>query len=141
MKKNVIILVNYWMFIINEQNWKIVIKENIIGSKNKNKIISIEKNDIVVIYVKSPLAAITGFFKVINNYNDNTRIFTGELYPYRLKLNPIKILKDPISIKSIINELSFIKNKTKWFTHFFGVKGVRKLSQNDYKVIFKKIVV
>ncbi len=126
---------NYWMFIINQENWEIVKKTNIVGSKYINKVKSITKNYIIVVYIIKPLCSIVGMFGVVENYTDSKSLFKGGLYPYRLKLTPIKVLKNPVNIKTLINRLIFIKNKKKWNGHFFGVKGVRKLVKKDFETI------
>lgn len=123
------------MFIINEKNWEVVKKTSVIGSNYKNKEQQIKKGDIIIIYNKRPISSIMGKFEVISNYVDRKNIFSGGTYPYRLKLNPIKILKNPIEIKPLIEKLDFIKNKKYWFAHLFGVKGLRKLSEKDFKTI------
>jgi len=53
------------MFIINQENWKVVKKTNIIGSNNKNKIDLIQKDDLIIIYAIRPLSSILGSYKII----------------------------------------------------------------------------
>ena len=113
---------NYWMFIINQENWEIVRSKNIIGSNNINKLKIIKENDYVVVYVKKPVSSLTGILKVISNYVDRKSLFKGGNYPYRLKLSPIKILDNPINIKTILNELNFIKIKINGLHTFLVLK-------------------
>ena len=128
------------MFIVDQKNWEVIKKHNIIGSKYKVKLEKININDIVILYVIRPLSSIVGEFSVISNcYLDRNFIFFGDFYSYRIELKPIKILKNPIDIKDLINKLDFIKNKEHWFTHFFGVKGIRELSIIDFKIIDNSI--
>ena len=129
-----------WLFIINQQNWEIVRKNNIIGTKYKKKESIIKKNDSIIIYVKFPSCWIVGEYKLILKYQDREKLFHGEIYPFRLNLEPIKILKHPIHFKSLINRLDFIRNKKKWFTHLFGNGGIKQLSIKDYETISKEIL-
>ncbi len=123
------------MFIINKENWEVVKKSNIIGSNRKNKVGLIKKDDLVIMYSIRPLSSIMGSFKVKSRNSEKRPIFSGGLYPYRLNLEPINILKGPIKIKSLVNKLSFIKRKETWQTYLFGVKGIRELSKIDYETI------
>jgi predicted RNA-binding protein len=50
-----------------------------------------------------------------------------------LILENIRIFKAPIHIKSIINQLDFIKNKSNYGVYLMG--GVSKITENDYKLI------
>ena len=47
----------------------------------------------------------------------------------------ITILKTPIHIKAIINQLEFIKNKTNFGVYLMG--GVSKITENDFNLIKK----
>ena len=123
------------MFIINQENWEVVKKRNIIGSNNKNKVDLIKKDDLIIIYAIRPLSSILGSFKIISKTIEKKVNFTGGSYPYQLKMDPIEILKDPIEIKSIVDNLEFIKRKDKWNTYLFGVRGIRELSKKDYDTI------
>lgn len=128
-----------WLLIINQKNWIIVEKTNIIGSKYGTKMNLIKKNDIIIIYIKM-LSSIVGEYKVILNYKDEKEHFHDDIYPFRLKLEPIKILKNPIRIRSLINRLEFIRNKKSWYTHLYGGWGIKQLSLKDYKIIKKEII-
>ena len=125
------------MFIINKENWEVVKKTNIIGSNRRNKVGLISKDDLVIVYSIRPLSSIMGSFKVKSRNSEKKTIFSGGLYPYRLNLEPINILKEPIKMKSLIDKLNFIKRKEKWHTYLFGVKGIRELSKKDYDTIIK----
>ncbi len=123
------------MFIINKENWEVVKKTNIIGSNRKKKVGLINKDDLVIVYSIRPLSSIMGSFKVKSRNTEKKTIFSGGLYPYRLNLEPIIILKKPIKLKSLIDKLYFIKRKEKWHIYLFGVKGIRELSKIDYNTI------
>jgi len=45
----------------------------------------------------------------------------------------IRIWQEPIDIYSILDELSFIKNKRRWQSYFQG--GIRKIPRKDYERI------
>ena len=123
------------MFIINQENWEVVKKTNIIGSNNRNKVDLINKDDLIIVYAIRPLSSILGSFRVISKKIEKKVNFSGGSFPYQLKMDPIEILKEPIDIKSIADKLEFIKRKDKWNTYLFGVKGIRELSKKDYDTI------
>ncbi len=126
------------MLIINRENWGVVKKKNIIGSRNE-KVKLIKKNDIILVYIIKPLCSIVGAFNVESYVYSKNILFKGGLYPHRLNLTPIKVLENPIDIKTLIQSLDFILNKIKWNGHFLGVRGVRKLSNKDFNTIYDVI--
>lgn len=126
------------MFIIDKNNWKIVKENKIIGTNYKDKAQLIKKDDLIIVYI-TRLSLIAGSFRVITVFSDKKKKIEGGVYPYRMTLEPLKIPKKPIDIKSLINELNFIKNKSKWFFHLFGSRGLRKLSELDYNTIYQAL--
>lgn len=48
----------------------------------------------------------------------------------------IKLWEKPVEIKTLLEKLSFIRNKMHWGLYFQG--GVIKILEKDYKVILKK---
>ena len=52
-------------------------------------------------------------------FEDRSKIFKSpsgrnEVFLFRVKLKPIKIFKKPIDFRSLIEDLTFIKDKRKW---------------------------
>ena len=122
----------YWMFIINEENWEVVKNKNVIGTRHKYKYDKINIGDSIFIYIIRPLSALVGLFLVNSKFEDNKEIFGKIIFPFRLELNPIKILKKPAKFKVHINKISFIRNKAGWHRYLFGSKGIRELPEKDY---------
>ena len=87
---------------------------------------------------------IVGAYEVISEvFEDRSRIFKSppgksEIYPYRIKLKPIKIFEKPLDFKSLIPELKFIKNKKRWTGHIQG-KAMREIPKEDYESITNKV--
>lgn len=123
------------MFIINQENWEVVRNMNIIGSNRKGRVELINKGDMIIVYSIRPLSSIMGLFKVRSRKTENKKIFSGEIYPFRISLDPIYILEKPLKFKKLVGKLEFIKNKDRWNMYLFGVQGIRKLSKNDYNTI------
>ena len=132
-------MTKYWLFIINKENWEVVKQTNIIGSNYEDKTELINKDDIIVIYAIRPISSILATYKVVSKFTENKKIFIRDIYPYRLRMEPIKILETPILFKELVNKFSFIKNKNSWQSYLFGVRGVRELAQKDYYIIEKEI--
>jgi len=142
--------VTYWLAISNRDNWEIVKKENIWGVAYRHRfsIEKVKKGDVVLFYVSSqkidnantPII-ITGVFEVLSSfYIDKKRIFLvpktmdDEVFPYRIKLKPIKIFREPIEFKPIVRKMKFITNKKRWGGHIRG-KAMRVIPEEDYKFI------
>ena len=130
----------YWICVTSRENWEVVKREGIwaVPSSRKAVLEEAKPNDRLVIYV-SP-KSIGGIFEVISKpYEDRTRIFTSrdpnEVFPYRVKIKPLIVPKEPISFTPLVNKLSFIKKKEGWVAYFR--RAMFEISKDDYEVIEK----
>jgi len=98
-------LTKYWLFIINRENWEVVKKTSIIGSNYEDKTELINKDDIIVVYAIRPISSILSTYKVLSKFIENKKIFKGDIYPYRLRMEPIKILETPILFKKLVDKV------------------------------------
>ena len=142
----------YWLCITNEENWNVIKEKNIWGvpQRHKNTIAKVKPGDKCLIYVMStkkdkgviPPRIVAAYEIISDVFEDRSRIFKSlpgrnEVFPYRVKLKPIKIFEKPIDFKSLIPELNFIKNKKKWTGHIQG-KAMWDIPEEDFKLIIKR---
>ena len=144
----------YWLCITNEANWNVIKKRNIWGvpERHKNTIAKVKPGDKLVIYLKQEKVndeikepRIVAVYEVISEpFRDSTRIFSskgmrnsGETFPWRVKIKPIKIFDKPIEFKSLIPKLRFITNKKKWTGHLMG-KAMREIPEEDFRLIISR---
>ncbi len=141
----------YWFASSNRDNWEIIKKKNIWGIPKRNKSIieRVNPGDKILIYVSQKKendeilpSAITGAFEIISKgYENMTPLFItpekmgNEVFPYRVRLKPIRIFKEPLGFKQLIPKLKFIKNKTMWTGHIRV--AMREIPEEDYKFILK----
>jgi predicted RNA-binding protein len=147
---------NHWLAISNKKNWEIIQSKNIWGGpkRNRNSINNVKMGDKITIYVSSIRkknqiipASIMGSFEVISNvFEDETPVFlspkatrlktehNSEKFPYRIKLKPIKIFKEPLEFKPLVQKLTFIANKKYWMCSIRGL-AIRNISEKDYNFI------
>ena len=66
-------------------------------------------------------SAITSCYEAVTNmYEDESPLFVtpkalgNEVFPLRIKVKPVKIFAEPLSIKPLVPQMSFIKNKVMW---------------------------
>ena len=85
---------------------------------------------------------IVGIFEAVSKaYRDSSRIFKSKsagretIYPYRVKIKPIKIFDKPVEFKPLIPKLNFIKIKDKW-TGYVRLP-MREIPEEDYQLIAK----
>jgi len=141
----------YWLCITNEVNWKVIREKNIWGvpERNKNTIAKVKPGDKLVIYLKQEKidneikpSRVVGIYEVISvPFRDSTKIFSskgvrnsGETFPWRVRIKPIKIFDKPIEFKHLIPKLKFIKNKKRWSLYFRG-KAMKNIPEEDFKLI------
>ncbi len=140
----------YWLCITNEVNWKVIRERNVWGvpERHKNTIAKVKPGDKLLIYLKQEKInddvkepRIVAVYEVVSEpFRDSTRIFStkgrrsNEIFPWRVKIKPIKIFDKPVEFKPLIPKLKFITNKKKWSGHLMG-KAMREISEEDYKLI------
>jgi len=139
---------SYWIIPITEENWRIVKEKNIYGVRKISKSIrKIQKNDYLIFYITKRncseyCGSFAGIYKVENNwYEERTLLWPDEqrlqkvLYPYKIKITPIITGNTPAT--NLINQLSFIKNKNKWFLYFRGTPANydNPIPEEDAKII------
>jgi len=138
-------MVNYWLCITNEENWKVVKDRKIWGvpEQNRRQIAGVKPDDVLIFYVKPK--KIAGIFKSITEpFKSDERIFstTGfaerETFSHRISLEPKVVLKDPINFEQLVPKLNFLINKKKWGMHLMG-KAMRSIPKEDYEVIESSI--
>ncbi|HIP25258.1 MAG TPA: EVE domain-containing protein [Archaeoglobus profundus] len=142
----------YWLCITTEENWKVIREKNIWGvpQRHKNTIAKVKPGDRCIIYVMStkrdkeiiPPRVVATYEFISEVFEDRSRIFKSppgksEIYPYRIKLKPIKIFEKPLDFKSLIPELKFIRNKKKWSGHIQG-KAMIEIPREDYDLIIRR---
>ncbi len=140
----------YWIASGNRENWNVVKEKNIWGVPKGSKGLHSRVNvsDHILIYVRSEThghdvlpSAIMGDFTVTEIFEDSNVIFTApsqmgdEVFPYRFRIKPVKVFKEPVEIKPLISELGFVTNKTQWSGHFRH--AMREITEEDYKRIIK----
>lgn len=88
-------------------------------------------------------SAITGIYKAASDvYLDEFPVFVtpknlgDEVFPFRIKLKPIKIFKEPIQFKPLVPKLKFIKNKTMWSGSIRT--AMRVIPEGDYQIIIQQ---
>lgn len=59
--------------------------------------------------------------------------YPSEKLTHYIRLDEANIWTRPVNVESFVDQLSFIKNKRKWFAHFRG--SVRKIPEEDFLLI------
>ena len=131
----------YYFCVTSKKNWEIVKKECIwaVSENRRGTLMSVKPKDKLVVYV-SP-KQLGGIFEVTSEpYEDRTRIFVSrrnpnELFPYRIRIKPLLLPKEPINFIPLISKLSFIKRKKRWTVYL--TRAMFEISEEDFKLIEK----
>ena len=130
-----------WICVTNYENWLIIKSKRIWGVNDRWKkyIQRVKPGDLMIFYVIPK--SIGGIFRVISEpYYDDTPIFypvkiRKEKFPYRVRLEPVIVLKDPVDFSPLVEEVSFIKNKQRWSAPFR--RAMFKIDEKDFNIIRK----
>ena len=138
--------VNYWLCVVDETNWPVVKEKGIWGMSSKcarrlKKLLpKVKQGDAIVFYVKM-LKIVGGIFRTATGvYEDNTRIFNNdndEVYPYRIRLEPLLVPDEPVPFKKLVPKLKFVKNKHNWGMYL--KTSIRLLSDRDFRTIYQEV--
>ena len=97
-----------------------------VAEKDKEKLERTKVDDSLVFYVKKKKEndevtgpQIRGIFKVASKtFYSEEKIFVGdEIFPWRIKIEPVAVPEEPLEFMKLVPRLRFIKNKEKWFCH------------------------
>ncbi|MBA2861034.1 EVE domain-containing protein [Methanococcus maripaludis] len=145
---------NYFLCITTEENWNVIKEKKIWGvsKRYKNLISKLNLGDYLVIYemgkqkTKTSEAKpqyIRAVYEVTSEIKEDAKkIFEPhpknpkEVYPLRVKLKEVKILKEPILFRELVPKMEFIKNKRYWSGSLRC--SMAKINENDYKKIIEK---
>jgi predicted RNA-binding protein len=134
-------LVSYWLCVTNEDNWNVVKKQKVWGvpeKRSKRQIEMVKPGDYLVFYVTPK--RIGGIFKAVSEpFESKEKIFSWadfgreEVFPYRVKLEPTVMTKEPVSFDKLVGELSFTKGLKRWTVLLR--RAMFRISAKDFEVI------
>ncbi len=125
----------FWIIVCNDTNFKIVRRNLIYGVKEKHykKIKMLRIGDKAIFYILGK--KINGIYEINSRFfEDNSNIFFGGIYPYRIKLKLMNKTKQKDFSNSLIQKLGFIKNKRKWSGYFQGTP-LLNIAKEDFNLI------
>jgi len=137
-------MVNYWLCVTNEENWKVMKERKVWGvpKRDRRQIEGVKTEDILVFYVMPQ--TIAGIFKATSElFESDEKIFSWaefgkyELFPYRVKIEPMVILEKGVQFKDLIQKLRFITYKKRWSVHLR--RAMRTIPKEDYDLIFSAV--
>jgi predicted RNA-binding protein len=142
----------HWIASSNRDNARILDAKHIWGVPKRNKALMqrVKPGDTILVYVRQEKeddtilpSAITGTYEVVSEpYEDHSRLFVtppqmgDEVFPYRMKVRPIKVFPEPLEFKPLIGDLTFITNKTMWSGHLRT--AMREITEEDYRLILRR---
>ena len=141
-----------WIASLNRENWEVVMRKHVWGvpRRNRNIMQRVQLGDTILFYVRQEKvgdtvlsSAIMGDCEVLSEpYEEHTRIFGtppqmgDEVFPYRVKVKPLRIFAEPLEFKSLVPDLIFITNKRMWSGHLR--QAMREIPEEDYRLILKR---
>jgi len=119
-----------WLLVADDETWT-----NLLGAKvwmlsNRYKRMArrIKIGEDAIAYVKY-FSGIYGIVKITSEvFRQN-----GTPYPIRFNIEPEIFLDEPVSIRPLIQSLSFIKNKKRWFAYF--QTSLRRIPEKDFALV------
>ena len=123
----------YWLFVTNEENWKIIKEKEIYGfnEKSKKDLDRLNVGDLIICYIIGK--HIGGAFKITSLKEDTNIKFKIQDYPFKIKIKKIIIPKEPIDFtERMVEEISIFKNLNRWGTILMG-RATKEITKQDYE--------
>jgi len=133
---------NYWICILNRENFNIVIQKQKWGVAERYKKIlyNVNVGDKLIFYITKE-SVFNGVSEVASDsFIDEEDIFLSlkkdrtQKFSHRIKIKPVIFLEQITPIKPIILKLDFIKRKKNFQMHFMG-KAMIPIGENDASTI------
>lgn len=141
----------FWLAIINRDNCGVMKKNNIcaVAKRHVNSIQRLKMGDKILVYVGREItenkeikpSQIVGAYEVTSKvYEDDSPIFTptksqvNELFPFRVRIKPIKIFSNPVDFKENVENFEFITNKKNYASHLQG-RSIRSIPEADFNFV------
>lgn len=137
---------SYYMIITNEYDYECDLENEFrflgFPDRNRTSVKNMNVGDRVIVYVSKKSVFMASVEIVGKYFYSEKRVWSDlyDLWPHRIHTKPLNAIDDVkkgVYIKEIWEDLSFIKNKHKWGSQVQG--SFRKLTENDYNVIFNAI--
>jgi MoxR-like ATPase/predicted RNA-binding protein len=125
-----------WLAVASDENWKKCLENHVWGADDNRaqQIKKMHKNDEIIVYLVGMKLA--GICKVVSDYYyDNTKIWDSDIYPHRVKIEPITILSSPIDIKKTYHVYLRYKGSP---GGYFG-QAIRPLPDNEFSIFQSKV--
>jgi predicted RNA-binding protein len=144
----------FWLYTTNAHNWEVTKKTNILGAseKHRNALSRINEGDRCLVYVigernggETVGSHLVAEYNVVSQvFEDDDKIFEApaatpsEGFRLRIRLEPVRVFENPISLKPLVPKLGFIKNKQRWSLNIRG-KAVVGIPKHDYRIITEAV--
>ncbi|MDH5462037.1 MAG: EVE domain-containing protein [Candidatus Bathyarchaeota archaeon] len=135
----------YWLCVTDEDNWQAIKEKKVWGvpaKRGKRQMEAVERGDCLVIYVKPK--RIGGIFEAASEpYESSEKVFSWaefgkpEIFPYRVRLKPVRVPNEPVHVGTLMDKLSFTKGIKRW--GIFLRRAMFEISEKDYGLILSLI--
>ncbi len=133
---------NYWICILNRENFNIVIQKQIWGvsERYKNYLTKVKVGDRLIFYITKE-SVFCGYSEVASDaFINEEDIFMPiktdikQKFPFRIKIKPVILFEQMTPIKPLILKLDFITHKKRFQVHFMG-KAMIPIAEKDISTI------
>jgi len=130
-------LANHWLLVSDKDTWATLVEKGFwkLGAYYRKRSRKIRKEDKAVAYVKY-LSAIYG---IVNIKSEAYETKQDSKYPIMFDIEPDVFLSEPTSIKPLINNLSFVSNKRRWFSVFHT--SLRRIPEKKDFELFREYII
>lgn len=125
---------NAWIFIADRENWVHCAEIGSFGLETApGRLSKAQPGDPIVAYVKGE-SIFAGIGKLTSSYYPSTKQeWKDGLYPHRVELDITLDFYNGVDVRSLIDKLGFITDKSHWFVFFRG--GVNRIPHSDFEII------
>jgi len=135
----------YWLCVTNEENWQTIKEKRVWGvpaKRGKRQMDAVKRGDCLIFYVKPK--RIGGIFEAASEpFESSEKVFSWaefgrpEIFPHRVRLKPVRVPNEPVSVEKLIGNLSFTRGRKRW--SIILRRAMLEISEKDYGLILNSI--
>jgi len=138
-------MVGCWLCVTNEDNWRVIRDRKIWGVSERYRrlIEAVRPGDYLIFYVMPK--RVMGVFKAVSKpFESKERVFPWrgaggrEVYPLRVRLEPVVVAEKPLMFDELVPKLNFIRNKARWTGYLR--RAMMAIPEGDFRLMREELI-
>lgn len=123
-------MTNRWLLVADDETWSTLVKEGYWKLSRRYKKVGrkVRIGDKAIAYVK----LFSAIYGIVGITSEPMLSGTDTEFPITFSIKPEIFLNEPTSIRPLIDTLSFIRDKKRWYSYF--QTSLRRIPEKDFEL-------